>query len=77
MPVRDPAVHERPFLDFSSGYVQRALAMLPKQGDRKPWRLAQNYFVDLATLRFAPLQDNALQFLRHGQALPGDTAIRA
>jgi cation diffusion facilitator CzcD-associated flavoprotein CzcO len=71
VPVRDPSVREQPFLDFSSGYVQRALGMLPRQGDRKPWRLAQNYLVDLATLRFAPLQDDVLRFLRQGEALPG------
>src|SRR3546814_1682992 len=28
-------VGEEPFLDFTSGYVQRALHKLPKQGDRK------------------------------------------
>jgi cation diffusion facilitator CzcD-associated flavoprotein CzcO/acetyl esterase/lipase len=69
--VRDPAVREQPFMDFSSGYVQRALAMLPKQGDRKPWKLAQNYMVDLLTLRFSPLHDGALRLLRQGQPLPG------
>jgi cation diffusion facilitator CzcD-associated flavoprotein CzcO len=71
VPVRDPSVREQPFIDFSSGYVQRAVGMLPKQGDRKPWKLAQNYLVDLATLRFAPLQDGALRFVRQGQQLPG------
>jgi cation diffusion facilitator CzcD-associated flavoprotein CzcO len=71
VPVRDPSVREQPFLDFSSGYVQRAVAMLPKQGDRKPWRLAQNYIVDLAVLRFSPLQDSVMRFTRQGQPLPG------
>src|SRR3954462_15234158 len=70
VPVRDPSVREQPFIDFSSGYVQRAVGMLPKQGDRKPWKLAQNYVVDLATLRFSPLQDGALHFVRQGQPLP-------
>ena len=71
VPVRDPRVREQPFIDFSSGYVQRAVAMLPKQGDRKPWKLAQNYIVDLATLRFSPLRDGVLRLLRPGQRLPG------
>ncbi|WP_427913055.1 flavin-containing monooxygenase [Ramlibacter sp. MMS24-I3-19] len=71
VPVRDPSVGEQRFLDFSSGYVQRALGMLPRQGDRKPWKLAQNYLVDLVALRFAPLRDEALRFLRQGEALPG------
>jgi len=63
---RDPAVAERPFLDFSSGYVQRALPMLPVQGDRKPWRLYQNYLLDLLTLRFGRIADGALRFGREG-----------
>lgn len=41
-PVRDSGVAPEPFLDFTSGYVQRAAAMLPKQGDRQPWKLYQN-----------------------------------
>ncbi len=61
-PVRDPAVQAVPFLDFTSGYVQRALPLLPVQGDRKPWRLDQNYFKDLLTLRFSPLEDGVLRF---------------
>ena len=31
------------FVDFSSGYVQRALESLPKQGRRRPWKVYQNY----------------------------------
>src|SRR3546814_10292893 len=44
-------VGEEPFLDFTSGYVQRALHKLPKQGDRKPWKLHQNYALDLMALK--------------------------
>jgi monooxygenase len=40
------------FVDFSSGYIQRAAAKLPQQGDRKPWRLNQNYALDIVALRF-------------------------
>ena len=35
----DPDVTELPSLDFSSGYVQRSIAKLPKQGSKRPWRL--------------------------------------
>jgi cation diffusion facilitator CzcD-associated flavoprotein CzcO len=70
VPVREPGVGEQPFIDFSSGYVRRAVDLLPKQGDRKPWRLAQNYMVDLAALRYSPLKDRALHFVRQGQPLP-------
>jgi monooxygenase len=61
-PRRDPSVAELPFLDFSSGYVQRALAMLPKQGTRKPWRVHQNYARDVAALRFGTVADGVMQF---------------
>jgi monooxygenase len=57
----------RPAIDLSSGYVQRAAAQLPKQGTRKPWRIYQNYLLDLLSLKFAPLQDGALRFARRGQ----------
>jgi len=30
--------HELPSLDFSSGYVQRSIAKMPKQGSKRPWR---------------------------------------
>jgi cyclohexanone monooxygenase len=52
----------QPFMDFSSGYVVRSQAMLPKQGDRRPWRAHQNYLQDMWALRFASLNDNALHF---------------
>jgi monooxygenase len=56
----DPTVAERPFLDFTSGYVQRARDILPRQGDRGPWRLPQNYLRDLLRLRFGRLEDGVL-----------------
>lgn len=58
----DPRLGERPILDFTSGYVQRALADLPRQGDRKPWRLYQNYLLDLLSLRFGRVEDAAMEF---------------
>ncbi len=61
-PRRDASVTEEPFLDFSSGYVQRALAMLPKQGSKKPWRLYQNYALDMATLRLGSINDGVMEF---------------
>jgi cyclohexanone monooxygenase len=62
VPERDAPVAERPFIDFSSGYVVRAIDKLPKQGDRPPWRLYQNYLLDLLTLRFGRVEDGVLRF---------------
>jgi hypothetical protein len=52
----------RPLLDLNSGYIKRAAAGLPKQGRRKPWRLTQNYLLDVAALRFGRLDDANLRF---------------
>ena len=64
VPVRDPEVQERPFMDFTSGYVLRAIAMMPRQGDRAPWLLRQNYLADLLTIRHGRIEDGALAFDR-------------
>ncbi len=58
---RDPSVTDEPFLDFSSGYVQRALASFPKQGSRRPWKLYQNYIRDIAMLRHGKIDDGELE----------------
>ncbi|MGC4109977.1 MAG: NAD(P)/FAD-dependent oxidoreductase [Nocardioides sp.] len=62
VPRRDPAVREVPLIDFSSGYVLRALDQLPHQGDRDPWRLRQSYLRDRRTIRRAALEDGVLDF---------------
>ncbi|MCW2999369.1 MAG: flavin-binding family monooxygenase [Solirubrobacterales bacterium] len=59
---REATPAAEPFLDFSSGYVQRALHRFPKQGASEPWKLRQNYVRDLRTLRRGELEDGALQF---------------
>jgi monooxygenase len=59
---RDPEVGERPFMDFSSGYVLRALDSVPVQGDRAPWLLKQNYVSDVRTVRRDAIDDGVLRF---------------
>jgi cyclohexanone monooxygenase len=51
-----------PFLGFTSGYVQRAIDRLPKQGQRKPWRVYQNYLADLFAIRWARIDDGVMHF---------------
>ena len=62
VPRRDQGVGERPFMDFQSGYVLRALDDLPVQGDRAPWLLKQNYLVDVRHIRRGELDDGVLEF---------------
>ncbi len=59
---RDAGMPAEPFLDFSSGYVQRAIDRLPKQGAKAPWKLHQNYALDIMSLKFGALQDEAMEF---------------
>jgi hypothetical protein len=61
--VTDPTVERLPPVDFTSGYFQRAMDKLPRQGSRKPWRIYQNYLRDIVSFRFTPLDDGVLEFL--------------
>jgi monooxygenase len=58
----DPTITELPSLDFSSGYVQRSVAKMPKQGSKRPWRLYQNYALDIVSLRFGKVDDGVMQY---------------
>ncbi len=60
--LRTGAVEEEPMLDFTSGYVLRAVGRFPKQGTKLPWRLYQNYILDFLQLRLRPLRDKVLEF---------------
>lgn len=60
----DPSVAEEPWIDFSSGYVQRSLQYLPKQGSKIPWKLHQNYAFDIMMLRYGRVDDGVMEFAR-------------
>ncbi|KAG1647415.1 Chondramide synthase cmdD [Nymphon striatum] len=54
----------RPWIEndnFSAGYLQRRMHLLPRQGDREPWIMSQDYFKDRETLPLADLDDGTLQ----------------
>lgn len=52
VPSPQGALTERPLLDLASGYIQRSIGDFPRQGDRHPWRVRQNYLLDsVITLR--------------------------
>jgi len=52
----------RPLLDLTSGYVQRAAADLPKQAAERPWRIRQNYILDMLTMKLGRMEDGFLKF---------------
>ena len=63
IPQEDPtAIVDDEYIDFSSGYVQRALDRLPKQGKKAPWRNYQNYLKDIFLVRLFSIKDSTLKF---------------
>ena len=65
--LNDPDITPVSAIDFTSGYVLRALHTLPRQGSKTPWRLHQNYFKDLSMFRFGKIEDGTMEF----KAAPG------
>ena len=59
-----PEMETRPLLDFAAGYVTRALAELPRQGDRRPWLMSMSYRDDVKLVRGGPVADEYLRFSR-------------
>jgi cation diffusion facilitator CzcD-associated flavoprotein CzcO len=58
-----------PLIGLRSGYVLRSIDSLPKQGSKAPWRLHQNYPLDVLLLRHGALNDEALEFSRARSAV--------
>jgi hypothetical protein len=50
--------------DFSSGYIQRAKHIMPRNAPTLPWRLNQDYRKDKQDMRHAPIDDGVMQFSR-------------
>jgi monooxygenase len=73
---RDPSVQRLPPVDFSSGYFLRAMDKLPRQGQRRPWRIYQNYLQDILALRFASLEDGVLEFAMRPVAAPAARVLQ-
>ena len=42
--------------------LQRSIAKMPKQGSKRPWRLYQNYALDIVTLRYGKIDDGVMQY---------------
>ena len=73
VPVLEDAatLTEENVFDFSSGYIQRSLAIMPKNADRMPWRLNQDYLADRNDMRTGPIIDGVIRFGKAGEvALP-------
>ncbi len=64
VPRRGPAIEEEPFFNLTSGYVQRAIGMMPKQGSKRPWRMHRNYAMDALALRYGRVADGTMEFVK-------------
>jgi cation diffusion facilitator CzcD-associated flavoprotein CzcO len=58
----DPDIPRVPALDLKSGYVMRSIDSLPKQVHQAPWRLHQNYALDIGLFRRSELDDDGIEF---------------
>ena len=55
-----------PLIDLASGYVQRSLQDFPSQGPERPWRVHQNYPLDLLDFRRGSIEDDVMRFSAAG-----------
>ena len=64
VPRRSGEVEEEPFASLTSGYVQRAIGAMPKQGSKRPWRMHRNYALDALSLRYGRVADGTMEFIK-------------
>ncbi|MGN6692422.1 MAG: flavin-containing monooxygenase [Sphingopyxis sp.] len=75
--LEDPdSLTEENIFDFSSGYIQRSLDIMPKNADQMPWRLNQHYIKDRVDMRTGDIVDGVLTFSKAG-AVPRTIAPAA
>ena len=66
VPLDDKTAYgEDDLIDFTSGYVQRGLHLMPKQGNKAPWKNYQNYLKDIFAVRLFSIKDSNLNFYNH------------
>ena len=62
---QDRNMKQRPWIDgFSSGYMQRMMHRMPRQGDHEPWINPQNYRRDRKMFKHSPIDDGVMQFTK-------------
>jgi len=62
----DPDVVPERWVDFSSGYFERALHKFPKQGSKLPWKVYQNYAKDILLFKYRSVDDGTMVFAKAG-----------
>ncbi|GAB5350112.1 flavin-containing monooxygenase [Alteriqipengyuania sp. 357] len=75
-PEQADALEDDDIFDFSSGYIQRSKAIMPRNAVAFPWRLNQDYRVDRKQMKSDPIDDGILHFKALPHA-PADDAAPA
>ena len=57
-----------PLINLASGYVLRSLTDFPSQGAQRPWRVHQNYPLDVIDFRLGGVDDGVMGFTRGARA---------
>ena len=67
-PIDDKDAHgDDKLIDFTSGYFERGLSQMPKQGNKAPWKNYQNYLKDIFAVRIFSIKDSNLSFYNNKQ----------
>ena len=62
-PIDDKSAYgDDQLIDFTSGYFERGLNQMPKQGNKSPWKNYQNYLKDIFAVRLLSIKDSNLNF---------------
>jgi cation diffusion facilitator CzcD-associated flavoprotein CzcO len=69
---QDPELVREPLLNLTSGYVRRSVQDFPSQGSRRPWRVHQNYALDVLDFKLGGVDDGVMRFAR---ASPGTVGV--
>jgi monooxygenase len=69
VPADDPSIVREPLFNLDSGYVRRSIETFPSQGSKRPWRVHQNYALDVLDFRRSAVDDGVLRFSR-GASVP-------
>ena len=67
-PIDDRSAHgDDKLIDFTSGYFERGLTHMPKQGNKAPWKNYQNYLKDIFAVRIFSIKDSNLNFYNNAK----------
>jgi hypothetical protein len=69
----DSELVREPLINLSSGYVLRSVQDFPTQGSKRPWRVHQNYALDVLDFKLGGVEDGVMRFSRAGTG-PGASA---